>query len=222
MARKRLIAPEFFKHPELYNAEKATGLPLRVAFAGLWTQADRRGYFAWKPQQLKLDVLPYDSVDMEAVLTALCQHGFVTVFARDGHQFGTVPTLPKWQTFHINEKPNPHIPEPLAKMNGADPVVAPEQHSASTPVAVTVAVAVTGTGTKKEEKEEKEIGRHRERAPEAAPLRSASLGAPSLAAIPFKPPAVRHDPERIEDILPRSIDTIFRPTHTSRDPDFNA
>ena len=48
MARIRTIKPEFFRHEALYEAEHETGLPLRVAYAGLWTAADREGRFQWK------------------------------------------------------------------------------------------------------------------------------------------------------------------------------
>ena len=80
MARIRSIKPEFFRHVELYEAEKATGLPLRVAYAGLWTVADREGRFRWRPRVLVLDVLPFDEVDFAAVLDALARAGLVDEF----------------------------------------------------------------------------------------------------------------------------------------------
>ncbi len=205
MPRKRLIAPEFFKHGALYDAEVSSKLPLRLAFAGLWTQADRRGYFAWKPRELKTDVLPYDPCDMTDVLLALCEHGFITRFARDGHEFGMVPTLGRWQTFHVKEKPNGHIPEPLTQLHGAGTVSAPTRPSADTPVAVAVAVAVTGTGTKekellaeKESRRRQASARGEERSPNGAP-------SPPLALPPRQSAAkdASHDPERVGDILQR-------------------
>jgi hypothetical protein len=80
MARKRLIAPDLFTRGDLYDAEQKSGPPLRVAFAGLWTQSDRRGYFRWRPRELKLDILPCDNVDFADVLTNLEGAGFI---ARD-------------------------------------------------------------------------------------------------------------------------------------------
>jgi hypothetical protein len=70
LARIRTIKPEFFRHADLYEAEKETGLPLRLAFAGLWTAADREGRFKWRPRELKLDCLPHDDVDFSRVLDA--------------------------------------------------------------------------------------------------------------------------------------------------------
>lgn len=105
MPRKRTIAPAFFKHADLYDAELATGLPLRVAFAGLWTVADRRGVFPWS-RNVKPDVLPYDQLDMLDVLEALASHGFVEKYEVDGKWYGLIPTLGSHQHFHRDEKPS--------------------------------------------------------------------------------------------------------------------
>ncbi len=58
MARIRTIKPEFFLHDELFELEKETGLPVRLAFIGLWTQCDREGRFKWRPLRLKAAILP--------------------------------------------------------------------------------------------------------------------------------------------------------------------
>jgi hypothetical protein len=79
--RIRTIKPEFFRHEELYEAEKETGLPLRIAFAGLFAVADREGRFKWRPNTIKLDVLPYDNVDFSRVLHALATRGFIVCYA---------------------------------------------------------------------------------------------------------------------------------------------
>lgn len=121
MARKRLVSPKFFTHPELYDAEVSSGLPLRLAFEALWCQCDRRGLFAWRPRELKLQCLPYDPVDFAAVLEALEQYGFLRSYTVDGKRYGEIATLGVHQTFHYAEKPDPSIPAPPA----ADPVPAP-------------------------------------------------------------------------------------------------
>lgn len=102
MARIRTIKPDFFRHEPLFEAEKATGLPLRIAFAGLWTAADREGRFRWKPRSLKLDCLPYDDVDFEAVLEALRAAGLVVKYTVDGSEYGFIPSWHKHQ--HINQR----------------------------------------------------------------------------------------------------------------------
>ena len=57
MPRSRIIKPEFFKHAGLYDAEARSGLPLRLAFEGLWCVADRAGRFQWKPRELTIRLL---------------------------------------------------------------------------------------------------------------------------------------------------------------------
>lgn len=93
------MKPEFFRHEELYEAERNAALPLRLAFIGLWTCCDKNGVFPWRPRALKLDVLPYDDVDFTAVLTALEGAGFVMQFEHDGALYGFVPTFTEHQRF---------------------------------------------------------------------------------------------------------------------------
>lgn len=111
MARIRTIKPDFFRHAGLYDAEQATGLPLRVAFAGLWTAADREGRFEWKPRELKLDCLPFDEVDFSRVLDALATRGFIEKYACDGREFGFIPS---WRLHQVinNRETASNIPKP--------------------------------------------------------------------------------------------------------------
>ncbi len=103
MGRIRTIKPEFFKHEALFDAEEETGLPLRVAFAGLWTICDRAGRFEWRPRAIKTDVLPYDQVDFPRVLDALVTRGFVVRYRVDGKEYGFVPGFSKHQVINGRE-----------------------------------------------------------------------------------------------------------------------
>lgn len=103
MGRIRTIKPSFFKHEELFEAEKASGLPLRVAFSGLWTVCDRDGRFAWKPRALKTDVMPYDELDFVNVLEALVKFGFVEKYTAAGREYGQVPTFLEHQVINPRE-----------------------------------------------------------------------------------------------------------------------
>lgn len=127
-----MIKPSFFKHAELYAAEQESALPLRLAFAGLWTVADREGRFKWK-HDLKPDVLPYDPVDMLEVLDALEQSGFVRSYVVAGKKYGMIPSFKDHQTFHKTERQST-VPAPV--LNGGTPV----RHTSDT-------VTVTGTVT---------------------------------------------------------------------------
>jgi hypothetical protein len=111
-----------------------------VAFAGLWTQSDRRGYFRWRPRELKLDILPYDNVDFADVLGALKAAGFVEHFVVDGKDYGKIPSFGQWQTFHPNERPS-DVPEPN---NGClEPAKLGSNHSVTVTSTVTDSIAVT-------------------------------------------------------------------------------
>lgn len=111
MARIRTIKPAFFRHVGLFDAERETGLPLRIAFAGLWTVCDREGRFCWEPRTLKLDCLPHDDVDFSRVLDALTTRGFVVRYVVDGRHYGYVPTFLKHQIINNREAAS-EIPEP--------------------------------------------------------------------------------------------------------------
>lgn len=139
MARKRFVSPEFFTHAVLYEAETRHGLPLRLAFIGLWTHCDRRGIFTWRPRELKLGIMPYDAVDFAVILDALWSEGFIERYVVDGKEYGRVPSLPTWQSFHVNEKAS-KAPEPS---NG---VLKPSNGRPCTPVAVAVAITTAVAG----------------------------------------------------------------------------
>jgi hypothetical protein len=111
MARIRTIKPGFFRHYDLYMAEKETGLPLRIAYAGLWTEADREGRFKWSPHELKLGCLPYDEVDFSRVLDALRTRGFIVKYASQGRDYGCIPSFVDHQIINNRESPSV-LPEP--------------------------------------------------------------------------------------------------------------
>jgi hypothetical protein len=112
MGRIRTIKPEFFKHSELFDAEQETKLPLRLAYAGLWTCCDREGRFKWRPRELKIDILPYDDCDFSRVLDALATRGFIVRYACGTEEFGYVPTFRDHQ-FINHKEPQSQIPKPL-------------------------------------------------------------------------------------------------------------
>lgn len=111
MARIRTIKPDFFRHHDLYQAEVETGLPLRVAYAGLWTEADREGRFKWSPPELKLGCLPYDELDFSRVLDALITRGFIVKYVCQGRDYGWIPSFKDHQVINNRESPSV-LPEP--------------------------------------------------------------------------------------------------------------
>ena len=113
MARIRTIKPVFFRHHDLYQAEIESGLPLRVAFAGLWTAADRDGRFRWQPEALKLDCLPYDKVDFVAVLDCLAKLEVIASYKANGKTYGYIPSWHEHQRVHHTEVAS-KLPNPIA------------------------------------------------------------------------------------------------------------
>jgi hypothetical protein len=114
VARIRTVKPELFRHEELYLLEQETKLPLRIAFVGLFTVADREGRFEWKPKNLKLDILPFDEIDFSHVLDALASRKFVVKYApfevegspyKDyfGKILGVIPSFNRHQVINNKE-----------------------------------------------------------------------------------------------------------------------
>lgn len=125
MSRIRTIKPDFFRHARLYDAERETQLPLRLAFAGLWTACDREGRFKWRPRELKLDVLPHDDIDFSRVLDALATRGYIQKYTCEGEIFGCVPSWRRHQFINNREAassiPSPENSMEKVKENQTDP-----------------------------------------------------------------------------------------------------
>lgn len=176
MARIRSIKPEFFRHHALFLCERETGLPIRLAFAGLWTAADREGRFRWCPEELKLDCLPYDDVDFSRVLDALATRGWVVRYASQGKDFGCIPTFKAHQIVNGRERDSV-LPDPDKSQIVSD---------ASSTRAPRVPHATHGEGKGREQEKEGEQdpllsanATRRENPASAAP---SAAGAPSLIA----------------------------------------
>jgi hypothetical protein len=146
MARIRSIKPEFFRHEGLYEAERESGFPLRLAFAGLWTSADREGRFRWAPRALKLDCLPYDDVDFSRVLDALATRGFIVKYRVDGSDYGLIPAFTRHQVINNRESPS-SLPQPTEE-NTISTREARVEHASPTPL-----VQVQGEGKGREGKD---------------------------------------------------------------------
>lgn len=103
MSRIRSIKPGFFLDEDLFDLEQETGLPVRVAYAGLWCHADREGRFEWQVRRLKAGILPYDNVDFGRVLDACLTRGLLVKYACQGHVYGWIPTFTKHQVINNRE-----------------------------------------------------------------------------------------------------------------------
>jgi hypothetical protein len=111
MQRIRTVKPELFKHDGLFDLEEETGLPIRLAFIGLFTCCDREGRFKWRPRSLKINCLPFDEVDFSRVLHALATRGFVVKYATETGVFGHIPAFTAHQVIN-NRESQSVLPEP--------------------------------------------------------------------------------------------------------------
>lgn len=111
MSKIRTVKPELFRHEQLFEAEQKSGFPLRLIFIGLFTVVDAEGRFRWRPRQLKLDILPYDDINFNLVLSALADFGFIKRYECDGEYYGCIPTWRKHQNINQRE-PDSHLPDP--------------------------------------------------------------------------------------------------------------
>lgn len=141
MGRIRSVKPELFTHDELFDIEEETGLPVRLAFIGLFTVADREGRFKWKPRQLKIQVLPYDDLDFSRVLDALSTRGFIVKYACQGKEYGVIRNFAEHQVINNKESkskipaPPENLPEPPVNTGDSDASPkegSPENNASST------------------------------------------------------------------------------------------
>lgn len=67
MARIRYLKPDFFRDEDLAE------LPhwIRLLYAGLWSIADKEGRLEDRPKRIKIDIFPYDKVDIAEGLDKL-------------------------------------------------------------------------------------------------------------------------------------------------------
>lgn len=73
MARIRSIKPEFWSDPEVVACSPLA----RLLFVGSWNQADDFGVVKDDPERLRLQVLPADEVDADALVDELVKHNLL-------------------------------------------------------------------------------------------------------------------------------------------------
>lgn len=156
-SRIRTVKPELFRHEGLFEAEQESGLPLRLAFIGLFTVCDRDGIFRWQPRQIKLDVMPYDSHDFSRVLDALVTRGFVCRYACGSDEYGLIPTFPRHQVINNREKASsfPRV-EQAEKVYGNENNELPTQEARVNDASTTRHGNVQGEGKGREGEQEGE------------------------------------------------------------------
>jgi hypothetical protein len=133
--RARLIKPTYFRDVKLLALPPLT----RLLFAGLWTLADREGRLEDAPLQIKMDVLPLDDVDVEALLNDLAGSGFICRYHVDGRACIQVVNFLKHQRPHARELASA-LPAPCvsdAKHNLGDASASPRRSLTLNPIPLT-------------------------------------------------------------------------------------
>jgi len=114
MARIRSVKPEFFLDEEVAELSMAA----RLLFVGLWTLADRDGRLKDRPKRIKVQVLPYDDVEIDDLLDELASAEFIYRYTIGEDKYIQIRSFAKHQRPHpkesSNELPGPDHPEATA------------------------------------------------------------------------------------------------------------
>jgi len=106
LARIRYLKPDFFKDEDIAELPFET----RLVFAGLWCQADREGRLEDRPKRLKVEIMPYDDIDIEKQLQLLANskknsnRPFIVRYEINGEKYIQILNFSKHQKFHSTEK----------------------------------------------------------------------------------------------------------------------
>lgn len=100
MARARNIKPSFFTNDDLSETNPLA----RLLFIGMWTIADFKGCFEYKPKRLKVQLLPYDDCDIEQLVIDLEKSRFISIYSVKGRKYIKVLNFTKHQNPHKNER----------------------------------------------------------------------------------------------------------------------
>ena len=137
MARARNIKPGFFDDEQLAE----TGPYGMLVFAGLWTLADREGRLEDRPRRIQARILPYFNEDVEPLMRALAERGFIIRYEVDGQRYIQVTNFCRHQTPHVKEAastiPAPCLHHTSTVQTDETPheTVAPDKHGANTVLA---------------------------------------------------------------------------------------
>ncbi len=108
MARIRSLKPECFKDEDLATLPYEA----RLLYMGLWCYADREGRLEDRPKYLKIEIFPYDNVNIEKFLNLLANPNipdrpekvFIYRYIIDDRKYIYIPEFLKHQSPHNTEK----------------------------------------------------------------------------------------------------------------------
>ena len=97
--RARNIKPGFFTNDDLGSMNAYA----RLLFIGLWCLADREGRLQDRPRRIKVEVFPYEDVDVVDLLVQLAAAGFILRYVADGGACIQIVNFLKHQAPHYRE-----------------------------------------------------------------------------------------------------------------------
>ena len=113
MPRIRYLKPDFFKDENI----KDLSFEARLFYQGLWCMADKEGRLEDRPERLKVEIMPYDNIDVEKLLSQLEQNKnksdrpFIVRYEINGEKYIQILKWHEHQRIHHTEKES-KIPPP--------------------------------------------------------------------------------------------------------------
>ncbi len=118
MPRIRYLKPDFFKDEDLVEHPHW----IRLLFEGLWTIADKEGRLEDRPKRIKVDLFPYENIDIEKGLSELAKtknhskRPFIQRYEIEGEKYIAIVNWHKHQKPHHTEKESTIPPAPPLKI----------------------------------------------------------------------------------------------------------
>jgi|694.fasta_scaffold13640_7 hypothetical protein len=102
--------------PEFWTDEKIGSLSLgaRLLFISLWNVADDSGNFADKPKQLKIQTMPYDTIDISELLLELVSSNLIVRYEVNDKSYYHIINFLKHQKIN---RPSPPIYPPFTELS---------------------------------------------------------------------------------------------------------
>ena len=104
MARIRYLHPDFFVDDDLAKLPFA----VRIFFAGMWCQADKEGRLEYKPDRLKVLILPYDKINpvkyIDMLTSSKSGSGYICVYEIDSKRYIQILNWKRYQKPHHTER----------------------------------------------------------------------------------------------------------------------
>lgn len=121
MARIRAIKPDFWLDEEIASWPHVT----RLAYIGLWNEADDEGRLRANPAYLKNRLFPYEpKLAIEAVLQPIISAEKLIVYVVGAQTYGF---LPKFTDHQVINHPSPSKLPPLTDDSRKPPVILPDE-----------------------------------------------------------------------------------------------